>query len=118
MNRRTALVAITLPIALSACAATTVKGMQKREPMLIADSAKPAEAVIACVSETWLALGGQTPRSVPRQNGTMITVGDLIPLMVVDATTTPGGSHVVMHLYKSIWAGSNRSRVEEVRACL
>jgi hypothetical protein len=117
MNQGNVLLALALPVALSACAATTVKGMQKREPVLIGDSAKPAAAVIACVSDSWVKLGG-LPRVIPRETGTMITLGELPPQMVVDTTTTPNGTHVVMHLFKSIWAGSNRSRVEEVRACL
>lgn len=48
----------------------------------------------------------------------MLALGGATPTLLVDATTTPTGSHVVMQQYKSIWSAANRRRVEKVRACL
>lgn len=116
INKRA--IALMLPVALSACAATSVKGLQKREPVLVADSARGVASIMGCVSTVWLNLGGTAPKSVPRENGAMLVLGDAIPTLIVDVTTTATGSHLVMHQFKSLWSDDNRHRVEEVRACL
>lgn len=111
--------ALALPLVASACnPATSVDGMQKREPVLVADSLRDSNAIIACVSAAWLKLGGATPKSVPRENGAMLVLGDSFPMLLVDATPIATGTHVIMHQFKTMWAGSDRNRVEEVRACL
>ena len=70
---------------------------------------------------SWLTvarLGGATPKSVPRENGAMLVLGDTFPMLMIETTPTATGTHVIMHQFKTMWAGSDRTRVEEVRACL
>ena len=111
--------ALVLPLVASACnPAMSVNGMQKREPVFVADSARDGNAVIACVSAAWLKLGGATPKSVPRENGAMLVLGDTFPMLMIETTPTATGTHVIMHQFKTMWALSDRNRVEEVRACL
>ncbi|MCU6456155.1 hypothetical protein LPN01_18945, partial [Sphingomonas sp. A2-49] len=98
--------------------AMSVKGMQKREPVLVADSALESAAIIACVSTDWVKLGGDTPKSAPLENGTMLVLGDRVPMLLVETTRIATGTHVVMRQLKTFHAGSDRSRVDEVRACL
>ncbi|MGP7794530.1 hypothetical protein [Sphingomonas sp. CLY1604] len=106
-----------LPIALSACASPSIKGLQKRSPVLIVESTRDIPAIMSCVSAKWIAIGA-TPQQIPTRNGAMLALGGATPTLLVDATPTPTGSHVVMQQYKSIWSAANRRRVEEVRACL
>jgi hypothetical protein len=37
---------------------------------------------------------------------------------MIETTPTATGTHVIMHQFKTMWALSDRNRVEEVRACL
>ena len=111
--------ALILPFVASACnPAMSVNGMQKREPVLVADSPRDENTIIACVSAAWLKLGGATPKSVPRENGAMLVLGDSFPFLMVETTPTTAGTRVTMHQFKTLSSGSNRARVEEVRACL
>lgn len=119
MRKRTRTIALMLPVVISACMpAMSVKGMQKREPVLVADSPRDGSAIIACVSAAWLKLGGATPKSVPRESGTMLVLGDSFPMLMVETRPTATGTHVIMHQFKTMWSDDNRHRVEEVRACL
>ena len=111
-------ITLMLPLVLGACGATSVKGMQERTPVLTADSSRDGAAITACVSGAWLKLGGATPKAVPRENGAMLVLGDAIPMLLVETTTTATGTHVVMHQFKTISSVADRRRVEEVRACL
>ncbi|MEI5688636.1 hypothetical protein [Sphingomonas kyungheensis] len=119
MSNRTRTITLMLPLMMSACMqATSVNGMQKREPVLVADSPRDGTAIITCVSAAWLKLGGATPKSVPRETGAMLVLGDNFPLLMVQTTPTPTGTHLVMHQFKTVWSDNDRHRVEEVRACL
>lgn len=111
--------ALALPLIAGACSqAMSVNGMQKREPVLVADSPRDGNAIIACVSAAWLRLGGPTPKFVPRENGAMLVLGDSFPMLLVDTTPIATGAHVIMHQFKTMWSGSDRARVNEVRTCL
>lgn len=111
--------ALVLPLVASACTpALSINGMKKREPALVADSPRDGTAIIACVSAAWLKLGGATPKSVPREKGAMLVLGDSIPLLMVTTEPAAVGTHVIMHQLKTMWSGTDRTRVEEVRACL
>ena len=121
MSRIIRAAACMLPLVVGGCAAS-VSGIREREPTLIADSTQGAKVVTDCVSDAWQARGS-SPRSIPRSNGSSITVEQPgifynLPVMVLDADTTPTGSHVTFHLFKTISGRSNRARVEEVKACL
>ena len=48
----------------------------------------------------------------------MLVLGDTFPMLMIETTPTATGTHVIMHQFKTMWAGSDRNRVEEVRACL
>lgn len=110
---------LALPLMVGACTqAMSVNGMQKREPVLVADSPRDGNAIIACVSAAWLKLGGATPKSVPRENGAMLVLGDSFPMLLVDTTPIATGTHVIMHQFKTMWSGKDRVRVDEVRTCL
>jgi len=95
--------------------------MRERKPVLAEDSARSPTAISACVSDKWVSLGF-TPRAIPRENGSTLLVEQVIayalPIMLVDIDATPTGTHIVMHQFKTMHAGGDRRRVEEVRACL
>lgn len=119
MKAKTKIITTLLPLAISACMpAMSVNGMQKRAPVLVADSPRGSDAIITCVTAAWLKLGGPTPKSVPRETGAMLVVGDNFPLLMVETTPIPTGTHLVMHQFKTAWSDNDRHRVEEVRACL
>jgi len=91
--------------------------MQKHDAVLVADSAKPIQAIIKCISVAWMA-AKMTPNTITRPNGVTLVVAAPIPLLVVDIDARPTGAHVEMRRLKTIWSKANRRQVERVRACL
>jgi len=108
-------------MALSACFATSIHGMRERPPVLVSDSDRGVREVSQCISDAWVRLG-HTPRTTPREHGTSIFVEQVVnyalPIMLVDIDAIPTGTHVVMHQFKTLHAGGDGRRIEEVRACL
>jgi hypothetical protein len=113
--------ALTIPLALGACVATSVRGLRERPPVLVSDSGRTTTAVSQCIVDKWVSLGF-TPRTLPREHGTSLlaelVVNYALPIMVVDIDTNSAGSHVTMRQFKTLWSKQNRQRVDEVRACL
>lgn len=117
MTRRIQIAGLILPLALSACL-PTLQSLQQKEPVLTADSDHPQAQILACVSDKWIQLKGNTPVSIPRENGMLLTFGSTMPPISVETTPIATGTHVVMRLRKSPWSKDNRHRIEEVKACL
>jgi len=122
MTSRTRLLsASTALVTLGACAATSVRDMREREPVLAADSRRSVAEISECVSTAWIDAKA-TPKLVPRAGGASLVNEAGSPLNIVyaalDMDRQVSGTHVELRIFKTLWTRQNRKRVEEVRACL